>query len=221
MRQLHLDPAVGELLHQPGAPFDGEHAVRQVDVQIEVVDLGQGAQPVGVDVHERHPAVAMDSRDDERRRHHRATDAETGAETLDEYGLAGTKRSGEHDQIARAEQSAELAGRGDGCRRTSGAGGRASCLSRAARPPGYADVGQRVFDELERQQSLVGFGRSSSDDVASIVDEHQLGVRQPFRHLSAVRRRSQQIVVAAEDQHFVVRRESSNAASLSCAINAG
>jgi len=112
--QLHLDPAVGELLHQPGAPFDREHAVRQVDIQIEVVDLGQGRQPVGIDVHERHPAVAMDSGYDERRRHHRAAYAQAGTDSLDENGLARTKRSGEHDQIALAEQGPELAAEATG-----------------------------------------------------------------------------------------------------------
>jgi hypothetical protein len=46
----------------------------------------------------------MDSRDDERRRGHRAPHPESLADALDQGRRAGSKRAGEHHQVTRAQQ---------------------------------------------------------------------------------------------------------------------
>ena len=65
---FHVDqqPALGELLGDPGTPLDDGDGVLDVDVEIQVVDLGDPAEPVGVDVHHRHPAALVHPGDDER-----------------------------------------------------------------------------------------------------------------------------------------------------------
>ena len=64
---------------------------RGVDVQIEVVDLVERPQPVGVDVHERELAGRsgrVHPGDDEGRRHDMTLDAQPGADALHQRGLA-------------------------------------------------------------------------------------------------------------------------------------
>ena len=102
---LDLQSRVGKLLDLARAPLDDRHRVVGRDVEIEIVDLVQRAEPVGVDVHERESA-AMHAGDDEGRRHDVALHAEAGADALHERGLAGTERSAEHDQIAGAQDAA-------------------------------------------------------------------------------------------------------------------
>ena len=71
---------------------------------------------------------------------------------------------------------------------------------RAAPPPGYADLGQRVLDEPD-DRVVGGLRLLDQRDMAGVGHDHQLGVGQLFRHLSAVGRRRQQVVVTAGDQH--------------------
>ena len=90
--EAHLEVLVGQLLHQALSPLDDGHRVGGGRVEVEVVDVGHAAEPVGVDVHQRHPAAAVHAGDDERRRGDRLPDAEAGADPLGQRGLAGTER---------------------------------------------------------------------------------------------------------------------------------
>ena len=66
----------------PQAPLDHGDRILLSGIEIQVVELGQGAQPVGVDMHQRWPAGRrrMHPGDDERRRRHRTADAEALAD---------------------------------------------------------------------------------------------------------------------------------------------
>ena len=85
-------------------------ACGEVGVQVEVVQLGRAAEAVGVDVHERHPAVAprpVLAGDDERRRRDGPGHAEAPGQAAHEHGLARAQRPGEDHQVARAEPVGE------------------------------------------------------------------------------------------------------------------
>jgi hypothetical protein len=105
---LDLQPRLGKLLYLARPPFDDGHCVVGRDVEIEIVDLVQRAEPLRVDVHER-DRTTMHSCDDEGRRHHVALHSQTGADALHERGLACAERSVEHDEIAGAEDCREAA----------------------------------------------------------------------------------------------------------------
>src|SRR4051812_9772637 len=105
--QLHDQVLVGELLDEALAPFHDGHRLLGGRVEIQVVDVGDAAQPVGVDVHQRHPAAGVHPRDDERRRGDRLTDPESGADALRQRGLPGAERTVEDDEVARPQQGGE------------------------------------------------------------------------------------------------------------------
>ena len=107
---VDLQPRLREALGQPLAPLDDGDGLVEGGVEVEVVELGDAAEPVGVGVHQRRsPDLAgVHAGDDEGRRGDRAADAEPGAEPLGERRLAGAERAGEHDQVA----GRELAGDG-------------------------------------------------------------------------------------------------------------
>ena len=95
---------LGEPLGQALAPLDDGDRVVERGVEVEVVELGDAAEPVGVDVHQRR-AVAqrrVHPGDHERRRRDVAAHAEAGAEPLGERRLAGAELAGEHHQVAGA-----------------------------------------------------------------------------------------------------------------------
>src|SRR3954462_5052566 len=65
--QPPLEPVAGEVLDQTLPPLDDGDRLFERRVEVEVVHLGDRAQPVGVDVHQRQPAAVMHARDDEGR----------------------------------------------------------------------------------------------------------------------------------------------------------
>ena len=52
--QPDLEVLVGELLDQALPPLDDGDRLLGGGVEVQVVDVGDAAQPVGVDVHQRH-----------------------------------------------------------------------------------------------------------------------------------------------------------------------
>src|SRR4051812_31644818 len=68
-----VQPIRRQCLGQPMTPLDHRDRVLQAGVQVEVVQLGEPAQPVGVHVHQRRPPGQrwMHPRDHERRRRDR------------------------------------------------------------------------------------------------------------------------------------------------------
>ena len=92
----HLDPVVGQPLGDPLAPLDHGDRLVERGVEVEVVELGDAAEPVGVDVHQRRPVAErrVHPRDHERRRRDVAAHAEPGAEPLGERRLAGAELAG-------------------------------------------------------------------------------------------------------------------------------
>ena len=105
-RDRDLQEAGGQALDQVLAPLhDGDRAVH-VRVQVQVVDLGPAAQPVGVGVHQVRPAAQgrVHPGDDEGRRGHRAAHAQPGADALGQRRLARPERPGQDDQVTGAQQ---------------------------------------------------------------------------------------------------------------------
>ncbi len=101
----HLDPVVGQPLGQPLTPLHHGDGLVQGGVEVEVVELGDAADPVGVDVDQRRAVGqrGMDARDHERRRGDVATDPEPCAESLGERRLARTQPARQHHHIAGPE----------------------------------------------------------------------------------------------------------------------
>ena len=92
---VDLEAGLGEPLGQPLAPLDHGDGLVERGVEVEVVELGDAAEPVGVDVHQRGAAdlARVHPRDHERRRGDRPADAEPGAEALGERRLARPRAS--------------------------------------------------------------------------------------------------------------------------------
>ncbi len=115
-RAAHLDayvePAVAELLGETVAPLDDRDGVVGGRVEVDVVDLGGIAEPVGVDVHQRRTADQrrMRTGDDERRRGDGTAYAEPVAEPLRERRLARAEVAREHQQVTRVQQCREPSG---------------------------------------------------------------------------------------------------------------
>ena len=88
----------------PRAPLHHGDRIGDRRVQVEVVQLGGAAQPVGVDVHQRRAAGggAVDPGQHEGRRDHRPVAAQPAADALGQGGLAGAQITGGDDQVARA-----------------------------------------------------------------------------------------------------------------------
>ena len=101
--QAHLEVLVGQLLDQALPPLDDRHRLGRRRVEVEVVDVGDAAQPVGVDVHQGHPPVPVHAGDDEGRRGDRLPDAEARTDPLGERGLPGAQRADQDDEVARPE----------------------------------------------------------------------------------------------------------------------
>jgi hypothetical protein len=102
---------VGQPLDQPFAPLHERDRLLQRRVEVERVDLAEripyAAQPVGVDVHQRHPTALVHPGDHERGRRHLAADAETRADALRERGLAGPERTHQQHEVAGAQHGSE------------------------------------------------------------------------------------------------------------------
>ena len=98
-----------DVVDQPGSPLDDDDRV--VEVEVEVVDEGCVAEPIGVDVHERGAVgeVRVGSGEHEGGALHRAAHAESGADAAGQRGLAGAERAREHHEVAGAQLRAELA----------------------------------------------------------------------------------------------------------------
>src|SRR5690606_32750822 len=99
---------VGELLGPPATPLHQGDRLLQARVQIQVVNLGHAAEPVGVRMHHGQlPAPlriwSMDSRDDEGRRRDATAHSEPLADALSEGRLAGTQWPVEDHEIAGAQ----------------------------------------------------------------------------------------------------------------------
>src|SRR5829696_4760487 len=90
------------------APLNDYHGVGEVGVEVERVHVLDAAEPVRVDVHERHPWTLVHARDDERRRGDRPPDAEPGADAAGQRGLASAERTGEYDEVTRGEPLGDL-----------------------------------------------------------------------------------------------------------------
>ena len=100
-----------QVLGEAVAPLDDRDAVVDVGVEVEVVELEGAAEPVGVDVHQ---GRATDERgvhpgDDEGRRGDRPADAQPVADPLGQGRLPGAQATGEHDEVAGAQQPARAA----------------------------------------------------------------------------------------------------------------
>jgi hypothetical protein len=110
-RELDEQMGVAQLLDDVASPFDDHDRVREIGVEVEVVDVRAAAQPVGVHVHEGGAAhlARVDPGDHEGRGGDGAAHAQPFAETLGEGGLAGAERSVEHEQVARTEEPGEPA----------------------------------------------------------------------------------------------------------------
>ena len=104
--QPYLEAVVRKSLDQPRAPFDDGHGLLQRRLEIEVRELGERADPVGVDMDEGHRS-RMYPRDHERRRRHRSAHAETGTDALRQGRLAGAEATGEDDEVARAQHRSQ------------------------------------------------------------------------------------------------------------------
>jgi hypothetical protein len=105
--------AVGrQALGQPLAPLDDRDRAGHVRVEIQVVDLADAAEPVGVRVHQRRPGPGqrrMDPGDDEGRRGDRPAYPESLADALHQGGLARPERPGQDDQVSGAQPGGQLA----------------------------------------------------------------------------------------------------------------
>ena len=105
--QRDLQPVLGETLDLALTPLDDGDRLVQRGVQVEVVDLGQVAEPVGVHVHQGRTAGQrrVHPRDHERRRGDRPAHPEPGPEAAGERGLARTEVSAEQHEVSGPEQS--------------------------------------------------------------------------------------------------------------------
>src|SRR5439155_18971673 len=83
------------------------HRVVDRRVQVQVVDLAGGTQPVRVDVHERHPPAAVYPGDDERRRGDLTGYVESGADALCQRGLPGAERPAQQHQVTRSQDTTQ------------------------------------------------------------------------------------------------------------------
>ena len=179
-------------------------------VQVEVVDVGHAAQPVGVDVHQRHPAVAVHAGDDERRRGDRLADAEAGADALRQRGLAGPERPDQDDEVAGPQQPAEGRGPAPGCPRASGR--TCSRFTRCLRRPATAaQVGRErrprgaVRAEPDGRRGVVGRpdapGRRRRARRPAHLRQHRARAEEPLRRRQPERdddRRVEQLELAAQ-----------------------
>ncbi len=94
---------------EPRAPLDHDHGT--VEVEVEVVEQGGAAEPVGVDVHERRAAgeVRVGAREHEGGALHRPPHAEAVADAAGQRGLARAERAGEQHEVAGAQPAREFA----------------------------------------------------------------------------------------------------------------
>ena len=100
---------VGQALGDAAAPLDDGDRLVERGVEVEVVELADAAEAVGVDVHEAGPPVS-DGCTRAITNVGEVTSPRTpspAAETLGERRLAGAQLSREHDQVAGAEQPAD------------------------------------------------------------------------------------------------------------------
>src|SRR5699024_5206871 len=109
--QEDLQPVLGEVLHQILAPFDHGDGIVHGAVEVRGYDFGDGVQPVGVYVDEADVALArlVFAGGDEGGRCHPAAYAEGLAEALGQGGFPGAEFTGEHQQVAGAQQPGEAA----------------------------------------------------------------------------------------------------------------
>src|SRR5215218_6745027 len=107
-----LEPRPARVVDEPRTPFDDDHRV--LEVEVEVVEERCAAEAVRVDVHERRAAdeARVRAGEHERGTLHRAAHPEAGSDAAGEGGLACSERAGEHDEVSGAELGAELATEG-------------------------------------------------------------------------------------------------------------
>src|SRR5690349_20881792 len=97
-----LDAVLRQRLRDAVAPFDHRDRILQARVLIQVVQLGESTEPVGVNVHQRRPAGQrrMHPRDDEGRRGHSSPHLQPDAESLGERRLARAEVARQDQEIA-------------------------------------------------------------------------------------------------------------------------
>ena len=85
-----------------------------VEVEVEVVEQGGAAEPIGVDMHERRAAceVRVGAREHEGGALHRTPHAEAVADAARQGGLARAERTGEQHEVAGAQPAREVASEG-------------------------------------------------------------------------------------------------------------
>src|SRR6266571_953478 len=106
-----LQAVVGEPLNHALAPLHHGDRTVEIGVQVQIIDLGRVAEPVGIDVHERGPGSLrwMHAGDNERGRGDRTAHLKTIADALSKGGLACAERPGEQHQVASTEMGCEAA----------------------------------------------------------------------------------------------------------------
>ena len=104
--QVHLQPAVAQVLHPAAAPLDHGHGAVHGVFQVDVVDFRGRPQPVGVHMHQVRAArpgtvgqVRVDADQDKGRRDDAGPDAQALPEALGEGGLARTQFAGQDQQV--------------------------------------------------------------------------------------------------------------------------
>jgi hypothetical protein len=106
-----LQAVLGQAFGQPFAPFHHGDGAGHVGVQVQVVHLADGAEPVGVRVHQRRPPSGqrrVDPGDDERRGGDRPAHPEALADALHQGGLARPQRPGQDHQVAGPQPAGQL-----------------------------------------------------------------------------------------------------------------
>ncbi len=100
---------VGKSLGEPLPPLHDRDRLLERRVEVEVVELLDATEPVGVDVHQRRPALqrGVHAGDDEGRRRDVTPHTQSGADPLGEGGLAGPEVTAEDDQVAGREHGGE------------------------------------------------------------------------------------------------------------------
>jgi hypothetical protein len=100
-----LETGLRQPLGDPLSPLDDGHGVLERGVEVEVVELVDAAEPIGVDMHQRRSAVEgwVLPGDHEGGRGDLAPHLEPLTDALRERRLSGPQLTAEHDQVTGAE----------------------------------------------------------------------------------------------------------------------
>src|SRR5215468_7445267 len=208
---------VCELLDLAAAPFDDQHGVGQVDVEVEVVHLGERAEAVCVDVDERQPSAPVHSGDDERRRYDPALHSEAGTDALHECRLSRAQRTGEHYEIAGTQDVGQL----HSIRARIVHSGQPNGQCHPARHHLRRRPVSSSADAIRRPSAsltMSGYSSSATWPACGTTTSSALG------STSAIALLWSSGVMASRSPHMITTRVSAStgsAASLSCVINAG